>query len=257
MKKRSPIKDKPLRTPAQSLQERREEILNDKLLMLVVVMTFFIMLTGYEWWFYFNPAPRNPILYTAMTILFSTYAGFRIWHSFPELRRLKLGIEGEKAVGQFLDRLREQGYQVFHDLQGEDFNIDHLIIGRAGIFTIETKTLSKPLRGSSTIQFDGNFLKANGRLLERNPITQAKAQSRWVWQLLEELTAKRYKVKPVVVFPGWYIETSPNAYKDVWVLEPKALVKFLEYEPEVFTAEEAKILSNHLSRYIRLQEKNR
>lgn len=25
-------------------------------------------------------------------------------------------IEGEKAVGQFLERLREQGYQVFHEL---------------------------------------------------------------------------------------------------------------------------------------------
>jgi hypothetical protein len=58
------------------------------------------------------------------------------------MRTLRQGIEGEKAVGQFLERLREQRYQVFHDLVGDGFNVDHVLIGPAGVFTIETKTSS-------------------------------------------------------------------------------------------------------------------
>ena len=73
--------------------------------------------------------------------------------------------------------------------------------------------------------------------------------------LLDELTAKQIKVRPIVVFPGWYIEHSQGALRDIWVLEPKALVKFLENEPDVLAADEVKILSNQLSRHIRTQEK--
>src|SRR5690606_21161347 len=132
-----------------------------------------IVLVVFEWWLYFNPAQRKPILFTVLAILFAIYAGFRIWRMLPELRQLKQGLEGEKAVGQFLEKLREQGYQVFHDLQGETFNLDHVLIGPAGVFTIETKTLSKPERGQAKIQFDGETLKMNGKLIERNPIIQA------------------------------------------------------------------------------------
>jgi hypothetical protein len=45
---------------------------------------------------------------------------------------------------------------------GEGFNVDHVIIGPAGAFTIETKTWSKPKRGSPTISFDGETLRAAG-----------------------------------------------------------------------------------------------
>ena len=40
--------------------------------------------------------------------------------------------------------------------------IDHVIIGPAGIFTIETKTWSKPVRGEARIVFDGEKLTAGG-----------------------------------------------------------------------------------------------
>jgi hypothetical protein len=43
---------------------------------------------------------------------------------------LMQGREGEKAVGQYLERLRARGYQVLHDIPGENFNIDHVLIGQ-------------------------------------------------------------------------------------------------------------------------------
>lgn len=254
--KRSPIKDKPLRNPGQSLEQRRDNLLYDKVLFPFLMAWFMIVIAALEWWYYYHPQNRSPITVSVIAIAALVYAVFRIWRTWPELMQLRQGIEGEKAVGQFLERLRENGYQVFHDLVGDDFNVDHVIIGPAGVFTIETKTLSKPLRGETKIQYDGEMVQVNGRTMERNPIPQAKAQASWLGKILEESTGREYGVHPVVLFPGWFIDQEPGSMRDLWVLEPKALPKFLEKEPNVLSAEEIKMASSHLSRFIRAQERN-
>lgn len=253
--KRSPITDKPLRNPGQSLERRRDELL-DKVLSPSLAAWFLIVMAALEWWYYFHPTTRNPITITVVAIIAVLYAAFRIRRTWPELRQLRQGIEGEKAVGQFLERLRESGYQVFHDVIGDGFNVDHVIIGPAGVFTIETKTISKPMQGNAKIQFDGETIEIDGKLMERDPVRQAKAQASWLKKILQETTEQEYKVRPVVVFPGWYIEHKAGSLREIWVLEPKAFLKFLEKEPSVLSLEEIKMASGHLSRFIRAQEKN-
>jgi hypothetical protein len=54
----------------------------------------------------------------------------------PHLRSLRLAAEDEKAVGQFLEGLRERGYRVFHDVVGDGFNVDHVRIGPARSFDV-------------------------------------------------------------------------------------------------------------------------
>lgn len=254
--KRSPLADKPLHNPGQSLEFRRDDLLHDKVLAPMLLAFTMIWFTGMEWWYYFNPSTRSPVAYTITAVVLLGYAIFRIWRTWPELKQLKQGIEGEKAVGQFLERLRENGYQVFHDLTGDDFNVDHVIIGPAGVFTIETKTISKPVRGDVKIMFDGETIQINGHMMERNPVRQAKAQASWLKKILQESTGREYKVRPVVVFPGWYVEQKPGSSREMWVLEPKALPKFLENAPNVLSAEEIKMASGHLSRFIRSQDKS-
>ena len=252
---RSPITDKPLRNPGQSLEKRLDDLLHDKVLLPSFSAWFLIVMTALEWWYYFHPTTRSPVTITVIAIFAVVYAIFRVWRTWPELRKLRQGIEGEKVVGQFLERLRENGYQVFHDLIGDDFNVDHVIIGSAGVFTIETKTISKPLRGEVKIQFDGANIQINGQAMERNPVHQAKAQASWLKRILQETTEREYKVRPVVLFPGWYIEQKAGSLREIWVLEPKAFLKFLENEPDVLSAEEIKMAGGHLSRFIRAQEK--
>jgi hypothetical protein len=48
--------------------------------------------------------------------------------------------------------------------------------------------------------------------------------------LLEMTAGKKFPVRGVVVFPGWFVEQrAPRG--SVWVLEPKALPAFIEKEP--------------------------
>jgi hypothetical protein len=248
---KSPIKDKPLRSPGQSLEEERRKLFEDKLETPLMLAVFFAIFAAMEWWRYFWELPPNPYIFTGVAVLLVMFAAWRLWKTRPQVHALKQGAEGEKAVGQFLERLRESGYHVFHDLIGSGFNVDHVLIGPAGVFTIETKTWSKPVRGEAKIVFDGERLIAADHKPDRKPVVQARAQSSWLKALLSESTGRNFDVFPVVVFPGWFIEQSNDCLRNIWVLEPKALVKFLVNAPQKLELDEVKLASFHLSRFIR------
>ena len=137
----------------------------------------------------------------------------------------------------------------------EDFNVDHVVIGPTGGFTIETKTRSKPLRGKPEIHFDGETLKVGSYTPDRDPIVQAQVQATWLRRLLTESTGKVVPVRPVVLFPGWYINDSRQNKRDLRVLKPKALPGWLGNEKAVLAPDEVAMASSHLSRYIRFQER--
>jgi hypothetical protein len=185
------------------------------------------------------------------------WAGYRVATTLPRIRALKLAVEGERAVGQYLDRLRSEGYEVFHDVQGGNFNVDHVVVGPPGAFTVETKTWSKPSKGDARIRLDGQVLTAAGREPDRDPLIQARAQASWLAELLKESTGRTIAVRPVILFPGWFVEPMEGSSRDVWVLNPKALPEFLRHEPERLGREDVKLVAFHLSRFIRQSQNAR
>lgn len=207
-----------------------------------------------DWYRWFLKIPNHrPDLETVFYAALISYCSFRIYTISKKTKNIQLARDGEKAVGQYLETLRAKGYYVFHDIIGNSFNIDHVIVGPQGIFTIETKTYSKPAQGKSNIYFDGTSISANGYKPDRNPIVQALAQSGWLREQIQASAGRTHLVKPVVVFPGWFVTSSPEARSsNVWVLNPKALTKFIDREPVKLEVEEIKLVAYHLSRYIRV-----
>lgn len=252
---RSPLKDKPLRNPGQSIRRQLVDIVFDKLIGPLLVLSVLVTWALIEWMRYLWPATQAPWMQLVVALAAAAYFGFQFRRVWPQLRALRLAEDGEKYVGQLLEELRVSGYSVFHDVMGEEFNVDHVIIGPGGIFTVETKTWSKPLRGSPEISFDGDVLKAAGYTPDRDPIVQAKAQTAWLTRLLTGSTGKPVSVRPVVLFPGWYIKDSRKNRRDLWVLEPKVLPKWLANERAVLAPDEIAMASAHLSRYIQFQER--
>lgn len=254
--KRSPLKDKPLRNPGQSLDRQRFDLAYDKILTPFLLALLLTVMAGLEWWSYFNPGPPKPFLYSVFALGAIGYALFQAKRVWPKLRALRQAEEGEKAVGQYLERLREQGYQVFHDVLGDGFNVDHVLVGPAGVFSVETKTFSKPARGEAKIVFDGEHIVVDGFEPDRNPVVQARAQAGWLRDLLAASTGRRFAVRPVVLFPGWFIEQQGASTRELWVLNPKAFPEFLKRESAALAQEDVQLASFHLSRYIRERERS-
>ena len=250
--KKSPLKDKPLRNPGQSLDKELDDLFMDKVLGYFIVAAFAAILFLLEWYRYYMQMMPNPVVITILSIPIILYSVYRIYRIIPKARALKLGRDGERVVGQYLEQVRDAGDRVFHDIVGDQFNLDHVIISRHGIFIIETKTYSKPEKGEPLIQFDGETLTIDHVIDASHLLNQVRAQKSWLTEILRESTGKDFTVSPVIVFPGWFIKAPNSAFKSgVWVINPKALPKFIQNQPELITLEDQKLAAFHLSRYIR------
>lgn len=252
---RSPLdRAKPLRVPGQSLSDQLDDVVSDNILGPFMIALFAVIMAGMEWWRFYAEAKPNPIVYSAVAVACVVYAAFKITFTRKQIRQLKLGRDGERVVAQQLEWLRREDYFVFHDVPNGDANVDHLLIGPKGIFTIETKTLSKPERGECKISVMDGVIRANGRALDRDPLVQAKAQAGWLRAFLAEhqFTAP---VWPVVLFPGWFVEPFDSKVVGAWVLEPKALRSFIGNRPDRFALEDVKAMASAMTSYIRSQAK--
>ena len=249
-KERSPLKESLLRLPGQSIDEQIQRLFNEKLLNYALVALVFFLLALVSWIQALTHSPLNPWLSSVAAILVIAYCAFRLRKTSRELKQLKLGREGERAVAEQLDVLKRQGAIIFHDVVGDGFNLDHVVLSSRGVFVVETKTRTKPVKGSPSVTFDGNTVLINGLEPERNPIAQVQANAKWLAQTLRASTGKEYHVRPVVLFPGWFVEPFPKG-SSVWVLTPKALVSFIEHEPIHIKEEDLHLVAFHLARYIK------
>lgn len=249
---RSPLKAKPLRYPGQSLDEEIGKVTDDEVATWAITAMLALLYAALEWFRWSVNSQFHPILVSVLALLFLLFAVRRVMMARKKLRALRLGRDGERAVGQYLEELREKGCRVFHDIVGDGFNVDHVVVSPHGIFTVETKTFSKPKGKDATVKISGGKVFMNGYETERDMLTQAKAQAKWVNMVLRESTGKNYAVRPVIVFPGWYVEPIPKGEsRDVWVLNPKVLPTFIENEPEVLERQDVMLATYHLSRHIR------
>lgn len=167
-----------------------------------------------------------------------------------DITALKLGRDGERIVAENIQDLLKEGAVVLHDILGDKFNVDHVVISNHGIFVLETKTFSKLSRRDATISLKDGRVYADGYEISRNPIEQAQYLSLWIRDLLKQSTGKSFTVKPVVLFPGWFVEPMQGG-EEVWMLNPKALPTFVANEPVVLNDSDVHLATFHLSRYIR------
>ena len=156
-------------------------------------------------------APNSLLPVVSGALLLTGAVTFGIF-SLKRLGALRTGLEAETAIGQALETMIARGYRVYHDIPADGFNVDHLAVGPAGVFVIETKGRSKPLRlreGRRRRDYEVTF--RNGVLefpgwKESAPVTQTLATTRWVNDWLSRSTGQPLEARPVLAIPGWWIE---------------------------------------------------
>ncbi|MES1938197.1 nuclease-related domain-containing protein [Salinisphaera hydrothermalis] len=219
--RRHPITRGMLRPPGHALSEkRRESAMNVMYYMAFGPMTGFIALATVFGVPYFSGEPAsNFLVYMAIvaTLGVSTWAGLKLRRLLVELQALRLGWEGEVATAEELNKLMRDGFEVFHDLPCERFNIDHVVVGPTGVFAVETKTRSKQKRADDvdndyTAIFDGEVLDFAG-WRDRRCLEQARRQAKWLSDWLTSAPGERTVATPAIAIPGWRIERLKGSTK--------------------------------------------
>jgi Nuclease-related domain len=135
----------------------------------------------------------------------------------PLVDRRDRGATGEEQVGGLLDRMPDHGWQVIHDASLGKGNVDHILIGPPGVFTIETKSHPGPVR----------VARLHGATL-----SQAQAQRR----AIERVTG--VEVEPLVVFSRAWVDRPMTRRKGVRVVPARMLLGYLAKLPPRLSREE-------------------
>ncbi len=140
------------------------------------------------------------------------------------------GALGEVAVGRLLERLGPQ-WHVLHAVPvgKDDSDIDHVVIGPGGVFTINTKHH----RGQSVWVAGRTFMVA-GR--KQPYVRNAEHEARRASKLLTAVAANPVPVTAVVALVDPKSLTVKEKPSDVVVLTAAQLVRWLHKRPPVLTA---------------------
>jgi hypothetical protein len=257
-RRRSPLTQDLLRAPGQALRERLEETQTD--LGVDVGVLLFVPMLPLALFQLTSLITGRQISVNVIGIVLIGAMGFVAWQlrklvlAAAEMDRLRLGLDAELAVGQELDQLMREGAVVFHDVPGEKFNVDHVVVAPQGVFAVETKGYSKPTEASgkagATVVFDGRqlmFPEYSGV----KAIEQSRRQAAWVADWLQRATGDAVHVVPVLALPGWYVERKGRG--DVHVLSGKELRKHLLglQQAEPVTAEQLQRIAHQLEQRCR------
>ena len=236
---RPPFSDLLLRSPGESLRREIQD-LNDEITAFITSASIIPLLLTCVYLIWLISEGERGSTGNLLFILGIGFTGYLVWKVLKliELRKsLRIGLGNEMATGEELNRLMLDGYLVYHDLPGERFNIDHILVGPSGVFAVAWAR-SKGSRGNrmaeARVTYDGERLVFPSGTTKQ-PIDQAKAQAAWLSKWLSNAVGDPVKVSPMVTIPGWYIERkSPDG---IPVLNPKQVKTYLDGRKETVVSE--------------------
>ncbi len=156
------------------------------------------------------------------------------WGRRPAIEAWGRGAEGERRTARALAPLEREGFVMLHDrrLPGARWNVDHIVIGPAGVFVIETKHLS------GKVAIAGDSLRLRGRSADAY-LTEVWREAGAVQAVLaRELATPAMDVRPILCVPGaelgWSRFREPVA-QGVRVHGPRGMVRYLRNLPKRLT----------------------
>jgi hypothetical protein len=157
-----------------------------------------------------------------------TFIG-RVLGAHTEERAWRVGAKGEERVGDRLEVLvrRDPRWRVLHSIgvgaQGSD--IDHLVIGPGGVFTLNTKTHPR-----ANIWLAGDVLMVNG---QKQPyVRNSRHEAQRVSRLLSLTSGVAIQARGVIVLVGDRELTIKSEPPDVAVRHRESIVRWLGRQPD-------------------------
>ena len=243
------------RVQGESLQEKIRD-LEFKISEQFLLPVYFGVVAILAWlasigWMVFNYI--SAIVLTFIFIVLSVRCFVKVKELRKSLKSYRKGLEGERFVGETLNRLNSESTFVFHDIPGNHFNVDHIIVSTRGIFAIETKHFNRE-KGKDFF-YDGSMIYRVMKNGKKFPcpelLPQIDGEARFIQQEIERRAEIKLPVIKVGILIGAYITCSEN-FKDYWLLNDVAFVKIFNQQREMFDDSVAKLVASHIREMVKI-----
>ncbi len=159
---------------------------------------------------------RSPLFVgSELALLIAMFVVVR--YVLPLVERHDRGAAGEEHVGGLLDQLGDAGWSVIHDASFGRGNVDHIALGGAGVFSVETKSHPGPVRV---------------RAIHGAVLRQAQEQR----ETLEEIVGER--VEPLLVYSRAWVDKPLSRRRGVRVMPARMLLAYLTRHSQTLTPEQ-------------------
>jgi hypothetical protein len=149
----------------------------------------------------------------------------RVLRVHTDERAYRIGGDGEETVGARLDRLPNPPWMALHDIVRNEkgTNIDHLVIGPAGVFSLNTKHHPK----AKVVVTEKSF-RVNGHA--ENYLHVARHEANKVSEILSAAMDRSMPVRAMIVVMGAYLDVR-SMPPDVDVIGRRDLPKWFLKRP--------------------------
>ena len=181
--------------------------------------------------------------------------GWRFQKLLRERANYRLGYDGERFVGEELNSLIADGFEIFHDVPFNSYNIDHVLLGPPGVFAVETKTRRKPVQEKIGkeyhVEYEGACLRWPWGTDDKD-LQQAANNSESLSRWLTNAVGDPVPVTPILTLPGWWVDRKarPNP---VHVLNPKEIRSFCGSRPLSLSSEMIRRVRHQLEEKCKLE----
>lgn len=135
------------------------------------------------------------------------------------------GARGEEAMAGMLARLSDD-WHIYHDFVAGKYHVDHVLVGPAGVFAVETKNWR------DQVVLESGELIAGGHVPDHPPIAQATAEAKAVGAVLVR-AGWTGEVFPVVCFASGTFKDGFAQSGKVLVANAEAFLKWLVAQPSM------------------------
>ena len=234
---------------------------------IVLMPVYFGILTVLSWLISTGIMPVNytfAIVFTIITIFISIQSYKKYQKISYTLSKYRMGLEGERYVGEMLNKISSDTIKVFHDIPGDRFNVDHIIVSTRGVFAIETKHYDRT-KGHEFF-FDGNMIERmekDGRRF-RCPklLPQMEGEARFIHDEIKQRTNLDIPVIKVAILIGCYIHTPAESDKNknikryfgkYWITNEKLFESMFMDEKEIYDVSVVKLISTHMNEFVKIE----
>jgi hypothetical protein len=189
----------------------------------------------------------------AVGIAFYTFSLTRLTRLIRNRRNLRIDYDGRVAVAGALSFLAPEGYRIYHDVPAEGFTIDHVVVGKKGVFALETTARPAPARAGgvepATLTYNGHVLFFPHATDDRI-VARAEKRAEWLSEWLDHATGEKVAVRAVVAAPGWFVKRTTPA--GIPVVNPKQLPSLFEHiQPRPLTEAQIEGIAHRLDQATR------